>query len=342
MPAPEETLAEWASNTLHSEGAYPNRDTKDFTALAGFAAAGMIPADANLQPQQSAEKMNAWLNILSRLANFLRDEGSLGHCGDGSNSDVVIASDTDLAGPMFYNNLTINAGIQLNTNSCFVGVRGTLTFGSATSRIHADANGILGGGASGGPGTRQLGTGGAGGLGQTGLGQDPLISLDPAFGGVGGNGGAGSSGGGGNGSLNFTALNETLRGAIRTLPQLTTGHVMGAGGILQLQGGQGGGGGGGDGTNNGGNGGGGGGVCVVAANNIVGPGIISANGAAGFDGTGGNSGGGGGGGGGAVLLLTRAQASLTLEALAGAFGAGVGTGANGTAGAAGNIVQLVA
>jgi hypothetical protein len=47
--------------------------------------------------------------------------------GTGSDANVVIASNTSLSRDMYYNNLTINTGIMLNTNGFKVFVKGTLT-----------------------------------------------------------------------------------------------------------------------------------------------------------------------------------------------------------------------
>ena len=47
--------------------------------------------------------------------------------GDGSSGDVVISVDTDLSADMYYNNLTINNGITLNTRGYRVFIKGTFT-----------------------------------------------------------------------------------------------------------------------------------------------------------------------------------------------------------------------
>ena len=47
--------------------------------------------------------------------------------GGGFDGNVVIASNTSLSRDMYYNNLTINSGVHLNTNGFRVFVRGTLT-----------------------------------------------------------------------------------------------------------------------------------------------------------------------------------------------------------------------
>jgi len=55
--------------------------------------------------------------------------------GFGQDGDVTIASNTTLTRDMYYNDLTINANCDLDTNGYKVFVKGTLTFADATSRI---------------------------------------------------------------------------------------------------------------------------------------------------------------------------------------------------------------
>ena len=55
--------------------------------------------------------------------------------GFGQDGDVTIASNTSLTRDMYYNDLTINANCDLDTNGYKVFVKGTLTFTDATSRI---------------------------------------------------------------------------------------------------------------------------------------------------------------------------------------------------------------
>jgi len=55
--------------------------------------------------------------------------------GYGQDGDVTLASNTTLSRDMYYNDLSINANVTLDTNGYRVFVRGTLTFADATSRI---------------------------------------------------------------------------------------------------------------------------------------------------------------------------------------------------------------
>ena len=70
--------------------------------------------------------------------------------GYGQDGDVTLASNTTLARDMYYNDLTINSGVTLDTNGYRVFVRGTLTFTDSTSRIgrfsSKDGTGTLKGG----------------------------------------------------------------------------------------------------------------------------------------------------------------------------------------------------
>ena len=84
-----------------------------------------------------------------------------GPYGDGSDGDGTIAIATSLTGDAFYENLTINDGIELNLAGRRLYVRGTLTLGdgSIISNNGADGSNYTGGGVE--------ATGGAGALGFT-------------------------------------------------------------------------------------------------------------------------------------------------------------------------------
>lgn len=87
--------------------------------------------------------------------------------GDGSDGDVVISSNTSLSRDMYYNNLTVNAGVTLTTAGYRVFVAGTLTNnGTISNGGGAGGAGVngAGGGAGGSAGT----DGTHGGLGSTG------------------------------------------------------------------------------------------------------------------------------------------------------------------------------
>jgi hypothetical protein len=289
--------------------------------------------------------------------------------GDGSDGDVVIAADTNLARDMYYNNLTINTGKVLTTKGWRIFVKGTLTLsgtGKIASSGSAGGSGASGGGA--GPGAvydvynRKVGgttsnIGALGGIGQVGAGgagggytRDPATALyHNALGGAGGAGGAGQNGAAGAaGSLDTSGGTVPLLG-IHTVAELAGllngGTIDAQNAVFTYQGGAGGGGGGGQtsGAKKGGGGGGGGGFVAVLASVVTGAGSIEAVGGAGANGDpAGNTGGGGGGGGGFVGLAYRTTSGTwTTSVAGGALGVKGGTGADGVVGPAGNLNTFV-
>lgn len=245
--------------------------------------------------------------------------------GNGSDGEVTISTNTDLgsANKKRYNNLTINAGIILQGNSGMViAVKATLTFGSATSTIHVDRKGSVGG------------AGSAGGAGADGTNAKILGTLTntKGIGGTTGQGGGGGALGGDGGRGGNTG---GLGGSANGIPVMAQVSGGGAGG---------GGGGAGQASNTGGTGGTGGGILYVFANAISGTGIISADGNVGGDGSGspGTSGHGGGGGGGGFALVGcyGAIPAITVRARGGAGGAGQSTGYGGGGGGGGLGVSM--
>jgi hypothetical protein len=244
------------------------------------------------------------------------------HWGDGSDGDVTISVDTNLAGVVKqYNNLTIDAGIKLwdSTGVLRIYVRNKLT-------LNGDID--------------QRGLGGEGGEGSAGVmyctstppgGQPGELGL--TRGGTGAYGQANSNGSFGqlpyappginDDTLNLTYLSEMLDN-FDYFDDTTTALTAGIGG--------GGSGGGGGNTSlatpqgvggHGGKGGNGGGFIFVAAKKIVGSGIITAAGTDGADGTLNDTayGGGGGGGGGGVAICYY-KSSDELFTVSGAGGSG--------------------
>jgi hypothetical protein len=270
-----------------------------------------------------------WIK-LTRLNQIISSFGS------GADGDVIISVDTTLTRDMFYNNLTINSGIFLNTAGYRVFVRGTLG-GSGTIRNNGGAggNGGDGGELSGDAGTAGTATtgaylpasiagkaGGAGqsngvarGTGTAGANITNSIGSNGVAGGQGGLVGPGSNGGGAGGTV--TAMPATagthydLQMMIlwRAFPDAASpisfrggaGSGSGSGGQSTATAGHGSGGG-------GGGSGGTGGCVLVCASVITGGFVVEAKGGAGGDGGDGgngvngfgarNGGGGGGGGGG--------------------------------------------
>lgn len=301
-----------------------------------------------------------------------------GPYGDGSDGDATIAFATSLTGDAFYENLTINPGIELNLAGRRLYVRGTLTLGdgSTISNNGSDGGNYTGGGieAVGGAGALgfTVGGGGAGASANSGFvpaapppGDDGSPTPYLGFSGAGGNGGIGSAGatpqpGSSGGAAPATPNNKRPT----FLSAMNTGQMGDqSGGVYRafmLAGGAGGGAGGAgsgftatDGLA--GAGGGGGGVALICARTIVyptapsGPAFIEATG--GDGGRDANSviapqgGGGGGGGGGTILLMSRTQIGdpglLLFDVSGGAGGLSTVAG-NGTAGTAGNVFVMFA
>jgi len=230
--------------------------------------------------------------------------------GDGSDGDVIISSNTDLGAANFkqFNNLTINAGIELTGNSgTVIKVKGTLTLLSATSKITVTGKGTSGG--LGGGDTNQGGDGGNGG-GTLFVYAKEIIA---ASGGViesnGDNGDNGVSGGTGS-SDGF----DGIEGVSETILQ---SNSEGKGGDVNI----GDGGGGGASIGDGGNGSGGEGEGGTKFTNKPSGSPFSSGNMKGAGGGGGGrenlnnaAGGGGGGGGGFVFILTISTVpSITIS-----------------------------
>ncbi len=261
--------------------------------------------------------------------------------GDGTDGDVTIAADTDLARDMFYNNLTVNTTKILQTKGYRIFIKGTLT-NNGTIRN----NGTAGANAASQSGYALGGAGGTvGSIGASAAGGNAKAvgsSLTSALGGAGGAGGAGDYAGKAAGTV--TAPTAAM-GGFRALPLAVILKEIETT-VVKIGGGSGGGGGGGMGeaTDEGGGGGGGGGASAVmiAANIITNTsGVISANGGAGGNGwTAGNNGGGGGGGGGLLVMIYSSLAAGTEQASGGTGGAKAGTGVVGSNGSAGVVIKI--
>jgi len=227
---------------------------------------------------------------------------SLGFFGDGSDGDVTISTDTTLTRDMYYNNLTINAGVTLHTNGYRIFVKNNFINYNIVER-----NGNDGGDAAGlynaGLGGAALSDNNLGGSGAGGNGGGyaswgaPGDSVSPAEGGKGNNG---SNGGGTNpraGGAGGSVTPPDCRPFALPFAALLTDYPS----LTIIKGGAGGGGGGGSDNGAGGGGGSGGGVIFIAAKNLINYGSIEAKG-----GNGGlpyGYGGRGGGGGGGVIVL---------------------------------------
>jgi len=297
--------------------------------------------------------------------------------GAGIDGDVTISINTTLVRDMYYNNLTVNLGVVLNTNGYKVYVKGSLTNnGTIGTAGNNGNNGTAPASPGGGGAATQIaaalntangeifinggGAGNTGGSGTTGNGgSSAAIAAASIYlgglGGRGGLGGSGSAGSPGNGGL----VSSTYNGidGKRYINAMTESFWLGLyfpfGSIAGSGGGAGAGGG--AGTSGGSGGGGGSGVrgVNIHALNFVNTGTIRAIGGNGGNGSaptglnaGGGAGGGGGGGGFMYLVYGTLTNSGTITVAGGtggtgAAGTGTGTaGANGANGGAGTLIQI--
>ena len=255
--------------------------------------------------------------------------------GTGANGTTTISTNTTLTGNIDYENLTVAAGVVLNTGGYLIRVRDTLTMENG-SRIMGDGNSASGSNAGSAAVATFFGNGNQGTNGAVAnSGNSAAVT---GYGGRGGRGGAsGARTAGTTGLVNAPAdVNGGSKGHTQVLA-LLTGLTPG---VQKLLSGTGGTGGGGDGASNSGGGGGASGrfLAVIAHRILVldGTATISANGGNGANGATNAGGGGGGGGGVAIVVSTYEQPEgLTVEAAGGTGGLGNGTGLNGNNGSAG-------
>lgn len=256
---------------------------------------------------------------------------------------------------VFYNNLTINAGVTLLTNGFPIFCKGTL---SNSGTISADGNpgnsGIAGGAGGGALSSGEFwgsGTGGAGSNSGSGVaGGSTSFALFPIAGGSGGAGGLAAGGSKGLGSLR-----PLFPGPPLITPKSAVGVSVGgrfdpyllAGGTMASGSPGGGGGGFGSGSTQGGGGGSGGGCLAIYAAilNINSGCLIAARGGTGGAGATG-AGGGGGGAGGVILLvyhggtIAGALDTSKVKADGGGFGNGGAGASNGNPGENGLVIRF--
>lgn len=293
---------------------------------------------------------------------------------DYSDGTATISVNTSLSRDMYYNVLTVNNGVTLNTAGYRIFCRilnnnGTISNNGGDGNIGAAAGGAAGTGGTAGaagtlPGGRAGQTGGVGvGSGAPNAGANGtnstfnLNSNAGSNGGGGGTGSGGSGGSGGTGGTNTSTINPP-RNIVSAfyLFDFTSATAVQRYNVNSGSGAGGGGRGRADAGANGGSGGGSGGsagTVFISAEIIVNAGTISANGGIGGGGgagggsdTGGGGGGAGGNGGAIFLIYSRITNTGTITAnggVGGTGGAGTGTGTNGvtgTTGVAGIVVQI--
>jgi hypothetical protein len=319
-------------------------------------------------------------------ANYLRADGTFaapagsnayGDFGDGSDGNQTLDGTTTILGmvpvgtttytatrDLFFQNLTINGGIILNTGSFGIFINGTL---SGSGKIQRNGGNGTSGAAGAAAGANVYGASGAGGTaagGSSSTAPREFVAGAAAVvaGGTAGNvgtpgnpgvgTGGGGSGGGGGGAVGAgtsssasgtTSIVSAANGSIRRIHQAISGRSFnGATSVQQYTCGTGGGvggtGGGSGSSGLGGRGGAGGGYCMVSVRHCSFTGTLEAKGGDGGPGnpaTSGTAGGGGGagaGGGGIVVCIMGDGTLPTLDAsggTGGAGGAGIGGGKDG-------------
>ncbi len=247
--------------------------------------------------------------------------------GDLSDGNVTIAVNTNLGRDMFYNILTVNAGVTLNTNGYRVFARRIINSGVISNDGGAGGNGgfASGGAAGAAAAAGSLGGGYAGGVGVTGaVNGTNGNSATNTLGGASGTGGV--EGGGVFTPGNQGTVTAPIAGAggFREIwNALRAIAIDSSGNVLPLRGGAGGPSGGcwtGNPNNASGGGGGGGGIVLICAEYIDNSaGVIRAKGGASGNSTG-QTGASGAGGGGVVILIYDTLVAGTEQATGGATG----------------------
>ena len=288
--------------------------------------------------------------------------------GDGSDGDVTISANTNLASALNgdivyrnYMNLTINSGCTLSvSNPCkglWLRVRGTLILngiismslkapklssaGSDLYICYTDIKVPTAGAAGGAAKAVASGAGNPGGNGVDGQcggggsgGCHPYTWGQDAYSGAGAAGFVAGGGSGGSGSAATTNYTQRANGNHGKALGDNGGNGVGFSGSSASGGGAGGSGG----TSPGGGAGGAGagGVLIITANRIEGTGSLKSQGANGgyaWYTTGGGAGGGGGSGGGSItLMFLSSSANWAVNTSGGAGGTSTGGGAGGNGG----------
>lgn len=315
----------------------------DLSAVSGLAPKYWTITGDVVTPQSAAEQLVTDDNEFQAALAVAEGESEL--FGDGNDGDMVIAVDTVLTQDIYPRQLTVNAGINLDTAGFrIVARRGVSILGVVRNNGGAAVGAAAG--AAGASGTIGGGTAGAAGGNAAGANSNALnTATNPGHGGRGGAGGAGAGGAGGTAGQILNQNNSRVRSRrMETIAAMADVDFGNPGDLVRFQGGTGGGAGGGNGgANNGGGGGGGGGIVVIIASLIfIAPtGAIQARGGNGGNAVSGNSGGGGGGGGGMVATVTAQLRDRGLrDVTAGLGGAATGTGVAGSPGNDGRLINI--
>ena len=267
--------------------------------------------------------------------------------------DVIIKKNTSLTRNMYYGNLTVLAGVNLNANGWRIVITETLTLEGTISNDGSDASGVIAGVGTAPMFTTYLGPGTSGGAGLTtsGSGNPGVSATYQSVGGGGGDGGNGTvfyTGGKGGTIMPISPVDGGINTLI-TMPIAFLGRMISNN--FYISGGTGGGAGGcskgNASTVRSGAGGGAGGFMIIAAKRFVGSGKITAKGGNGssatWSGSGtqspGGIGGGGGGGGGCIIVITQGLMpdTITFDVTGGTGGNGISPGKSGTSGDDGKV-----
>jgi hypothetical protein len=239
------------------------------------------------------------------LPGAYNTRGGLAVYGPGTDGNVIITGTVVLNRDMYYNNLTIMGGAQLDTNGYRVFVKNTLNMADSTAVIGrladtTSAGSILGGAPSGIKASDTLGGNGGLNPGENFFGEAEFYNFSQAIAGykfdavagtlrflMGGSGGASGTFGASGTTGSFTSGSPGISGSagsLGTRPGFE--NVLGASGGMGYSGTSGsagspGVGGLGGAGGEGGAGGAGGGVVIISARNIIGSGIIRADGKSG-------------------------------------------------------------
>jgi hypothetical protein len=262
--------------------------------------------------------------------------------GTGIDGNVTISVNTTLAADMYYNNLTVNNGITLNTGGFRIFVMNTLTNNGVIARNGNNAVGATAGAALSAGTLSGTVAGVAGATNANGTAGNSVAANSIGVSGTAGSAsGTGRTGGAAGTAVAPTAVNGganqircpvfgIMQRIAGTTTQLASSASSGSSASSAA-------------TVTGGASGSPGGIVVVVANIITGSGVISANGGNGGNATGttGSAGGGPGSPGGVVFVLYNANTMTGgITSTGGTGGTAIGSGVVGGSGLNGVVVEL--
>lgn len=171
----------WSTLATITKGIFTNASSTNFT-LTGLLYDSILSKGTAGQVLTSTGTSTLWAAPTASTPNT-------NWFGDGSDGDVVIAATTTLTRDMYYNNLTINTGVAVQTAGYAVYVKGTLTQVGTGYFNNKGSNGGNGGNGGNGSGSTPGTAGTAGTAGTGGSGATFSAGLNGRAGGPGGVGG---------------------------------------------------------------------------------------------------------------------------------------------------------